>query len=79
MPTYHYQALDAEEQLVTGQVQAESVREALAQLESAGLSVQSISVAGENAAAESTSPIVAPVPHGESRPVILEYVSSKIP
>jgi type IV pilus assembly protein PilC len=45
MPTFRYQALNAEEQLVSGELEADSVAQALAQLESSGLVVQSIGYA----------------------------------
>jgi len=45
MPLFHYQALNANREPITGQLPAESLAQAVAQLESQGLSVQSISSA----------------------------------
>jgi type IV pilus assembly protein PilC len=42
MPQFRYQALNADEQLVAGEIEAESVAQAIGQLETSGLSVQSI-------------------------------------
>ena len=42
MAIYHYQAIDATGQLVTGELEAASVQQALVELESRGLTVQSI-------------------------------------
>src|SRR5258708_5676481 len=47
MPLFHYRALDAQRQLVTGQVEAGSVSAVLAELEAKGLSVQSITQSDE--------------------------------
>jgi type II secretory pathway component PulF len=51
MPTFRYQALNAEQQVIAGQVEAEAVQQAIAQLEAAGLIVQSIGFAGTDAPA----------------------------
>ncbi len=51
MPRFHYQALNADEQLVAGDVDAATVQEAIAQLESRGLVVQSIGIASARAEA----------------------------
>ena len=45
MPLFHYQALNANREPVTGQLPAESLAQAVAQLEGQGLSVQSIASA----------------------------------
>jgi type IV pilus assembly protein PilC len=45
MARFHYQALNDNRQLVSGELEAESVAQALAQLEAQGLSVQSIGFA----------------------------------
>src|SRR5262245_26710859 len=42
MPTFHYEALNAERQPVSGQLEADAVQDAVLQLESRGLKVQSI-------------------------------------
>jgi type IV pilus assembly protein PilC len=46
MPRYKYLALNADQQRFAGEVDADSVQQAIAQLETNGFSVQSISVAG---------------------------------
>jgi type II secretory pathway component PulF len=51
MPRFHYQALNADRRLVTGEVEADAVAAAIEQLEASGLTVQSIGFA----AAESTA------------------------
>jgi len=45
MPDFHYQAFNAQQQLVLGELQAESVGAAISQLEAQGLIVQSIGYA----------------------------------
>ncbi len=42
MPQFRYQSLNADEQLVAGEIEAESVAQAIGQLEASGLVVQSI-------------------------------------
>jgi type II secretory pathway component PulF len=44
MPTFRYQALDAEQKLAAGELVADSVEQAIAQLQASGLIVQSISI-----------------------------------
>jgi type IV pilus assembly protein PilC len=44
MPAFRYQALDANQEIVAGTVQADAVQQAIAQLEAEGLTVQSISL-----------------------------------
>ncbi|MEX2316006.1 MAG: type II secretion system F family protein [Pirellulales bacterium] len=64
MTQFRYQALDAKQQLITGQIEAETVSQAIAQLEANGLAVQSItSAAADLAAASADSPF-----QGELRP-----------
>jgi type IV pilus assembly protein PilC len=53
MPTFRYQALDADQKSVTGQVEAESVALAVARLEAQGLIVQQIAFASEMASVSS--------------------------
>lgn len=57
MPRFHYQALNAQQQIVTGELSADSVAQAVTQLEADGLTVQSISLATE---------VVQPAPAGSS-------------
>lgn len=45
MPQFRYQALNADEQLVAGEIEADSVAQAIGQLEASGLVVQSIGYA----------------------------------
>src|SRR5471032_2539048 len=45
MATFRYQALDAQQKLVNGEISAESVEQAIAQLHASGLAVQSIGFA----------------------------------
>src|SRR4029078_8490292 len=45
MPQFHYQALNANQQLIAGELEAPSVAQAIAQLETDGLVVQSIGYA----------------------------------
>jgi type II secretory pathway component PulF len=59
MPLFHYQALNANRELVTGQLPAESLAQAVAQVESLGLSVQSISNAPVPGGREGESPFAA--------------------
>jgi type IV pilus assembly protein PilC len=42
MPSFHYQALNAEQSLVTGELLADSVAQAVSELQATGLTVQSI-------------------------------------
>ena len=42
MPQFHYQALNAAQQMIAGKLEAPSVAQAIAQLEAEGLIVQSI-------------------------------------
>src|SRR4051794_12709562 len=46
MPVFRYQALNAEQQVVVGRIQAEAVAAAIAQLEAAGLTLRAIGFAG---------------------------------
>lgn len=59
MPTFRYQALNAEQQVVAGQVEADAVQQAIAQLEAAGLIVQSIGFAGADAPASEPPRVIA--------------------
>src|SRR5215210_6802341 len=45
MPTFHYQAWNAEQQPIAGELQAENVQDAISQLEARGLTLQSIGFA----------------------------------
>src|SRR4051812_783365 len=45
MPQFRYQALNADNQPLAGEIQADSVAQAISQLEAAGLMVQSIGFA----------------------------------
>lgn len=45
MPTFHYQAWNIEQQPITGELQADTVQDAIAQLEARGLTLQSIGYA----------------------------------
>ncbi len=45
MPRFSYKALNAADELIAGQVEAEGVQQAIVQLEAAGLVVQSIGYA----------------------------------
>jgi type IV pilus assembly protein PilC len=56
MPLFHYQALNANREPITGQLPAESLAQAIAQLESQGLSVQSIGNAPIPVSREAESP-----------------------
>jgi type IV pilus assembly protein PilC len=63
MPTFHYQALNATQSLVTGDLTADSVADAVTQLQASGLTVQSIGLisatnisAAESPAADIASP-----------------------
>ncbi len=58
MPTFRYQALNAEQQLVVGQLQADGVGQAIAQLEAAGLAVQSIGFAAAESSADEPPRVV---------------------
>jgi len=46
MPTFNYQALNAERQQVSGELEADAVQDAISQLESRGFTIQSIGLAG---------------------------------
>ena len=52
MPTFHYQALDRENRLIVGQLQADTVTQAVGELEAQGLNIQSIG----------TTPLASPAP-----------------
>jgi type II secretory pathway component PulF len=54
MPNFRYQALDTNRQIVTGELEAESVHQAIAELDAAGLAVQSIALAFAESRAEFT-------------------------
>src|SRR4051794_31835536 len=58
MPTFHYQALNATQSLVTGELTANSVADALTQLQASGLSVQSIGLISATKMSASESPAV---------------------
>ncbi len=64
MPTFYYQALDAEGQTVAGQLEADSVHDALAQLDTEGLAVQSIGLTPFEPASRPI-PEPSPSPSGE--------------
>src|SRR4051812_17583259 len=49
MPQFHYQALNAAQQMIAGKLEASSVVQAIAQLEAEGLVVQSIGYAAPDA------------------------------
>jgi type II secretory pathway component PulF len=51
MPTFRYQALNADQQPVAGEVEAAGVQQAISQLETSGLTVQAIGYASSPAAA----------------------------
>jgi type IV pilus assembly protein PilC len=73
MPDFHYQALNAQQQLVIGDLHAESVGDAIHKLEAQGLTVQSIGYASADAARSrvaSTDPSSGPVT--ASGPTLLE-------
>jgi type II secretory pathway component PulF len=55
MPNFRYRALNAQQQVVVGELQAEAVQQAIAQLEAAGLTVQSIGFASPETAAREPS------------------------
>ena len=59
MPEFRYHALDADQQLVSGTIEAERVSDAIEHLESAGLKITSISyaAAGTNEAQERSRPV----------------------
>ncbi len=67
MATYHFQAVDAAGQLVTGELEAESVQQALAELETRGLVLQSIGLTSYQASAQAKETAVGP-PDTPSRP-----------
>jgi len=52
MPSFRYQALNAKQELVSGEVQADGVQQALSQLEASGLTVQAIGYASSAPAPE---------------------------
>lgn len=56
MSYFRYQALNAEQKPVTGEIEADSVTQAVERLETAGLTLQSIAYAQPSAAAEGQSP-----------------------
>src|SRR5207237_639826 len=69
MPQFHYQALNAAQQMIAGNLEAPSVAQAIAQLEGEGLVVQSIGYATLDAnetaapARPAALPVVAAVEH----------------
>jgi type II secretory pathway component PulF len=58
MPWFRYHALNAEQQIVVGYVDADGVQQAIVQLEAAGLAVQSIGFASAEAAVGEAAPVV---------------------
>jgi type IV pilus assembly protein PilC len=60
MPVFHYQALNAERSVLTGEVTADSVAAAVADLQAAGLTIQSISLV--SAAAEQATATMSTAP-----------------
>src|SRR4029079_10653635 len=63
MPQFHYQALNASQQLIAGELEAPSVAQAIAQLEADGLLVQSIGYSAQSIgyATSPTSRVQTPV------------------
>src|SRR4051812_40263091 len=55
MAQFHYQALNAQRQFVVGELHAESVAQAVAQLEAEGLTVQSIGYAASETSSSPTT------------------------
>ena len=63
MPYFRYQAVNAEQQVVSGELFADSVSQAIAQVEAEGLAVQSIgysTIASDNPFAQATASVAAP-------------------
>ena len=70
MPRFHYQALDADQQLTTGEVEADAVAVAITQLEASGLTVLSIGFAtAESTATLTTNKPVVPAPKPKLPPI----------
>jgi type IV pilus assembly protein PilC len=69
MPRYHYQALNADQQLVVGEVEADTAALALAQIEALGLTVQAIGIAGSEIEGALTLREVAATPPGPMPPI----------
>jgi type IV pilus assembly protein PilC len=60
MPQFHYQAVDDQQHRAEGEIEAATVQDAIAQLESRGLIVESIAVAGLRASIGAPLPKTAP-------------------
>lgn len=56
MPTFHYQALNATQSLVTGELTADSVADAVVQLQASGLTVQSIGLVSATNISDAETP-----------------------
>src|SRR5690349_9772276 len=70
MPRFHYQALDADQQLTTGEVEADAVAVAITQLEASGLTVLSIGFAtAESTATLTTNKPIVPAPKLKLPPI----------
>ena len=66
MPTFHYRALNAEGHTVAGRVEADTVHDALAQLETERLTVQSIGVTPPQSPPGATAPSRADAPETDA-------------
>ncbi len=79
MPRFRYQALNASQQTIVAEVEAESVLQAITELESRGLSIQAIGYASEDSPLPVTVEIVPPGnPFAETPPRANDEVENAI-
>jgi type II secretory pathway component PulF len=81
MPTFHYQALNNAQSLVTGELTADSVAQAVAELQASGLTVQSIGLVASvaSSAAKETAPgIVTKLPDSQAEQAALRAHMTRV-